>query len=66
MIQPLSSRLLESVTLLDVYRSEKIGKGKKNATFRFVYRDRKKTIAQKVVDAEHERITSQIDLRIRR
>jgi len=43
-----------------VYCSEKLGKEKRNVTFHFVYRDRKKTVAQEAVDAEHARITSQI------
>lgn len=50
------SALLERVTLVDLYRSEKIGHGVKNATFRFVYRDPAKTISQTVVDGEHARI----------
>jgi phenylalanyl-tRNA synthetase beta chain len=53
------SRLLESTHLVTVYRSEKLGTGLKNVTFHFVYRDRKKTIAQETVDAEHARIIEQ-------
>jgi phenylalanyl-tRNA synthetase beta chain len=52
------SRLLEKVILLDLYKSEQIGKDKKNATFRFFYRDREKTIALETVDREHARITA--------
>lgn len=51
-----NSRLLENVDLVAIYRSEKLGADKKNATFHFVYRDKKKTIAQETVDAEHGRI----------
>lgn len=51
------SRLLESVTLLDLYKSEQIGKDKKNATFRFYYRDKEKTIAYETVEQEHARLT---------
>lgn len=65
-IYSIPSRLLESVTLTDVYLSDKIGKGKKNVTFHFVYRDKKKTVAQETVEAEHARIISQIETRIRR
>ncbi len=53
-----SSRLLETVTLLDLYKSDQIGKDKKNATFRFFYRDIEKTIAYEAVEREHARITS--------
>jgi len=55
-----NSRLLENVELLDLYRSEKLGPKLKNATFRFVYRDRKKTIAQETVDKEHARIVENV------
>ncbi len=51
------SRLLESFFLLDLYKSEKIGKDRKNATFRFIYRDLNKTIEIETVDREHQRLT---------
>lgn len=50
-----ASPLLEAVYLLDVYHSEKLGDSK-NVTFRFIYRDKDKTISQEAVDAEHSRI----------
>jgi phenylalanyl-tRNA synthetase beta chain len=65
-IYSISSSLLETVSLSDVYCSDKLGPRKKNVTFHFVYRDKKKTVAQEAVDAEHARIQSQIDARIRR
>lgn len=52
------SRLLEDVSLLDVYKSEQIGALHKNVTLHFVYRDSEKTVSQEEVDAEHERITN--------
>lgn len=65
-IYSISSRLLERVSLRAVYHSDKLGPDKKNVTFHFVYRDRKNTVAQGSVDAEHARIQSQIEARIRR
>lgn len=59
-VRTASSRLLESVTLQDIYRSEKLGHGLKNATFRFFYRDPDKTIAQEKVDGEHARIVDHV------
>jgi len=59
-IDSVPSSLLESRTLLDVYRSDKLGRGLKNATFRFLYRDRTKTVSQEVVDKEHTRITDKV------
>lgn len=55
-IRAIRSNLLEDVTLIDIYRSDKLGAGLKNVTLRFVYRDKKKTIAQEAVDTEHARI----------
>jgi phenylalanyl-tRNA synthetase beta chain len=52
------SKLLEDIHLLDIYRSEKLGTGKKNVTLHFIYRDKNKTIEQEAVDAEHKRIIS--------
>jgi phenylalanyl-tRNA synthetase beta chain len=52
--------LLEDFSVLDLYRSPKLGEGVKNVTFRFVYRDTTKTIAQEAVDQEHARITDKV------
>ena len=57
-LRSVPSRLLERVTLLDLYKSEQIGKDKKNATFRFFYRDIEKTIAYEAVEKEHARMIS--------
>jgi phenylalanyl-tRNA synthetase beta chain len=55
-IQKTGSKFLEKVFLIGIYRSDKLGKGNKNVTLRFVYRDNEKTISQEVVEAEHKRI----------
>ena len=55
----ISSSILEKVYLLDLFRSERIGQGKKNATFHFVYRDKEKTVETEVVDKEHEKIINE-------
>ncbi|NGX39887.1 MAG: Phenylalanine--tRNA ligase beta subunit [Chlamydiae bacterium] len=57
-ISLLESPLLEKVTLLGLYKSEKIGKDRKNVTFRFLYRDLEKTIEAAEVEKEHKRITT--------
>lgn len=59
-VRAVSSPILESVSLLDIYRNEKLGKDVKNATFRFVYRDPKKTLSQETVDTEHMRISKKV------
>ncbi len=60
LIRSVSSPLLERVQEIDIFRSDKLGEGKKNVTFRFVYRDRKKTIEQEVVDREYESTLSKL------
>jgi len=55
-----SSHLLHDCQILYLYESEKLGKDRKNATFRFYYRSDKKTIDQETVDKEHTRISKQI------
>ncbi|MES2345691.1 MAG: phenylalanine--tRNA ligase subunit beta [Chlamydiota bacterium] len=64
-IKETSSRLLEDAYLLDLYKSEQIGKDKKNATFRFIYRDKEKTISQETVEQEHARITLEVTKKLR-
>ncbi len=59
-LRSVPSRLLEKVILLDLYKSEQIGKDKKNATFRFFYRDLEKTIAYETVEQEHARIIAAV------
>ena len=59
-LRRVNSRLLEKVTLQDIYRSDKLGQGLKNVTLRFYYRDQTKTIAQEKVDSEHGRLVENI------
>src|SRR5262249_4082151 len=60
-IRAIPSTLLEKVFVSDLFKSERIGKGKKNVTYHFIYRDKTQTVSQKAVDAEHARIVAQID-----
>lgn len=52
-IHTVSSPLLHTVILLDLYKSEAIGKDNKNVTFRFFYRDPEGTLAFETVEEEH-------------
>lgn len=56
LITSVPSTLLESCQLVNVWKGSKLGAGLKNLTFRFVYRDRSKTLSQEEVDKEHTRI----------
>jgi phenylalanyl-tRNA synthetase beta chain len=59
LIKAVPSSLLKNVSLLDVYRSEKLGHDLKNITLHFVYRDDQKTLSQEAVDSEHAKITQE-------
>jgi len=53
-------KFLEEISLIDLYRDEKLGSGVKNMTFRFVYRDLHRTLSVEEVEAEHGKLTNQI------
>lgn len=55
-LKSLSIPHLQQIKFSDLFRSEKVGLGKKNATFHFIYRDDSKTIEQQVVDQSHEKL----------
>lgn len=59
-IKAYSSSLLEKITVLDLYKSNQIGKDKKNITFRLFYRDKNKTIGFEAVENEHRQITEAV------
>lgn len=64
-IASLNSKQLESVMLLDVYRSETLGSERKNVTLRFIYRDPNKTLSIEEIESEHKKIVDKlIELRI--
>lgn len=52
--------LLKQTYLLDVFESEKIGADQKNVTFRFVYRDDKKTVSMQGVDKAHTHLQTYV------
>jgi phenylalanyl-tRNA synthetase beta chain len=59
-IQTTPSRFLEKFLLLDLYKSDEIGKDKKNVTFRFTYRDPQGTIGLETVEREHESLLQEV------
>ncbi|GAB4233927.1 MAG: phenylalanine--tRNA ligase subunit beta [Chlamydiales bacterium] len=59
-IHSVESSILEDVSLIDIYRSENLGKGRKNVTFHFTYRSQDKTLSKDEVDTEHARITEEV------
>lgn len=63
-VREASSKHLESLSLIDVYRSDKLGANLKNVTFRFFYRDLESTMSQEKVDKEHARIVQSVSNKI--
>jgi phenylalanyl-tRNA synthetase beta chain len=57
-IYSVDAPLLEKVELIDLYIPE--NEAQKNATFRFVYRSKLKTPLFEEVEAEHEKLISQV------
>lgn len=55
-IEKSKPRFLEHYALIDMFTAEKLGHDRKNATFRFIYRDQEKTISLETVDAEHQKL----------
>ncbi len=58
--------LLETVFVLDLYKSSEIGKDKKNATLRFIYRDKDKTLSLEAVEEAHAQLTKQVAEHLRK
>lgn len=57
LIEKIKSPILEKTSLIDLYKSVE---NKNNVTFRFIYRDKTKTISNEEVEVEHEKITNEI------
>jgi len=51
---------LESAILLDLYKSDQIGKDRKHATLRFIYRSREKTLELDEVENIHEKFLNEV------
>jgi phenylalanyl-tRNA synthetase beta chain len=59
-IQAIPSQLLQKVTLLSIYRGDTLNANEKNVTFRFLYRDERKTLSDERVEAEHRRMIERV------
>ena len=51
----ISNDILEKVFLLDIYKDQKID-NQKNVTFRFIYRDKTKTLSFEEVEKSHNKL----------
>jgi phenylalanyl-tRNA synthetase beta chain len=52
--------LIESVSIFDVYKGEKIGPNKKTVSFRIIYRSKESTLDGNMINKLHEKITDRI------
>lgn len=59
-ILALAPSVLEEVFLLDLFQSEQIGQDRKNATWRFIYRDLKKTLDLSTVEDHHTKLLQMV------
>ena len=59
-VRGLKPQLLEKISLLDLYKSQQIGKDRKNATFRFFYRDLQQTLSLEQVEKVHAFLTEEV------
>lgn len=51
-------QILESVSLVSIFQHEKLGEERQNVTFRFIYRDKAKTVQQEEVEAAHQKLVT--------
>ncbi len=56
-----SKKLLESATLFDIYRDEKIGANKKSVAYSLIFRDKKKTLSDEEINTAMENIISELE-----
>lgn len=54
--------MLEQVELVSLFKSDKLGEGKKNITLRFRFRDREKTLIQDEVDASFSKMVRAVSI----
>ena len=64
-IESVRPRFLENYFLLDLFQSPQIGNDRKNATFRFSYRDPQKTIELEAVEKTHEKMMQSVAEKLR-
>ena len=56
-----AKKLLESIKLFDIYRSEKLGESKKSVAYSLIVRDKKKTLSDEEINSVMEAIISELE-----
>lgn len=59
-----AKKLLESMQLFDIYRSEKLGKNKKSVAYSLIFRDRNKTLSDEEINSTMESIISELEKKL--
>jgi phenylalanyl-tRNA synthetase beta chain len=59
-IKLVAPSILETISLVGIYRSEKLGQNVQNMTLRFIYRDANKTIEQEDVEKAHHNLMTEV------
>lgn len=54
-------KILESITLFDIYRDEKIGEGKKSVAYSLIFRDKNKTLNDEEINNVMTNIVSELE-----
>ena len=56
-----AKKLLESMKLFDIYRSEKLGENKKSVAYSLIFRDKNKTLSDEEINSTMEVIISELE-----
>lgn len=56
-----AKKLLESATLFDIYRDEKIGEGKKSVAYNLIFRDKNKTLSDEEINSIMNNIITELE-----
>lgn len=56
-----AKKLLESIQLFDIYRSEKLGENKKSVAYSLIFRDKNKTLSDEEINVTMETIVSELE-----
>ena len=56
-----SKKLLESMQLFDIYRSENLGNNKKSVAYSLIFRDKNKTLSDEEINVTMENIISELE-----
>ena len=56
-----AKKLLENITLFDIYRDEKLGQNKKSVAYSLIFRDKNKTLSDEEINKTMEEIIAELE-----